>query len=179
MILTQFEHEDQSHLIDVIREKGIEGKAGVLGTSFATEYRPWRAGSDVFEKVRIELTKRIREIMGDDDLWVSRDLWGLDYEDDEYTCPHKHVVAKLNAVWYLQADEGSGKLNYVDPDIVITPRTNMLVIASADWTHFVTANEKSNVLRTCIPMNIHSMKDIRSNTSQFRFINNEGQYQLD
>ena len=55
MILTQFEHEDQSHLIDVIREKGIEGKAGVLGTSFATEYRPWRAGSDVFEKVSCAL----------------------------------------------------------------------------------------------------------------------------
>lgn len=175
----QFVPEDRDELIEIIRLKAVTPP-----NDKALRYDPYLNGDRSFERLRHDLIPFVRKVMNDENLWISRDLWGLRYTDNKDVCPHNHLIAKWNAVLYLRVDSGSGKLYYRDPDLEITPQTGMLLIASPDWTHGVYKNEPSfdEINRYCIPMNIHDKRDIaaaQQNADTTPYQNTYGQYTLD
>lgn len=175
----QFSHfnpSDRDELIEIIKLNALTPP-----NDKALRYDPYVNGDSSFESLRHDLIPFVRQLMNDENLWISRDLWGLRYTDNKDVCPHTHLVAKWNAVLYLRVDPGAGKLYYRDPDLEIAPHTGMLLIASPDWTHGVYKNE-STADRYCIPMNIHDKRDIaaaQQNADTTPYQNTYGQYTLD
>lgn len=122
----------------------------VLKTAYADVYQPMYLGRHDFEDVRKALTHHCRKVMNNDRLWISRDIWALNYSNGEGTAPHVHRGTPYSVIWYLQADDGCGTLEFFDPDETIEPKPNMCVIFDGEHKHGVLPSIEPDARRVCI-----------------------------
>ena len=162
-VITTFEFDNTDWLIEKIQRKASKDQSKTsirLNRAYCGVYQPWRVGRNDFEPLRLALVPKVREVLGEEDLWISRDIWGLNYLNGEGTAPHCHQGARYSAIWYLRADEGCGTLEFSNPDMEIVPENNMLILFDADWYHGVLPNTVKDAQRTCIAMNIHRVTEL-------------------
>ena len=114
-------------------------------------------GLDTFEPIRKDFNKHFQNYFQDKNLWVCKDIWGLYYEYNHSADAHYHPNMDFTAIWFLEATDGCGTLHYFldsGREIVIEPKTNMLVIAGALDLHGVLPSIDPDSKRCCIVLNV-------------------------
>lgn len=183
-IIATYARGDTQEIIDLTyREASMDQERTTVrvDTADCKIYQPWRVGhtNTLYEAVRRDCCQTARDIFGEE-YWVARDIWGLVYEDNDSADAHIHPNADYTAIWFMEADDGCGTLEYFDPDLTIEPKKNMLVIADAMHTHGVFPNVERKAKRSCIVMNIHHVEKVLTLDNKRGFYSLEGEgYDLD
>lgn len=147
------EYVTEHDLTEVIRREASKDQSRtsiVLKTAYADIYQPMYLGRDDFEEIRKALVRHCRSVMGNDRLWISRDIWALNYLHSEGTSPHVHRGVPYSVIWYLEADDGCGTLEFFHPYQSIEPQKDMCVIFSGEHLHGVLPAIDPEAKRVCI-----------------------------
>lgn len=176
-IITTYSRTDTQEIIDLTyREASLDQERTTVrvDTADCKIYQPGRLEQwdTIYDKVRHDLMRYVHHYFGKR-YWIARDIWGLVYEDNDSADAHVHPNADYTAIWFMEADDGCGTLEYFNPDLTIEPKKDMLVIADAMHTHGVFPNVERTAKRSCIVMNIHNLDKLHKN------INNRGFYTVD
>lgn len=168
MIITSKFHYDQPDLIPLLYREASKDQTRTairLGTAYASVYQPAYLLRDDFEGVRKALVRHCRAVMQNDRLWISRDVWGLTYDNGEGTAPHVHKGVPFSVIWYLEADDGCGSLEFFGPngdDRTFQPEAGMCIIFDGRLPHGVLPSVVPTARRSCIVGNLYDLDTMRA-----------------
>lgn len=108
-----------------------------------TSYFIWE-DSLIFSKLLNTIKSSLIELLSNskDKYQVSLDnAWGSIYKEGEFAVPHHHNPFHYSFVFYLKADPQSSPLNFVDSNLNIIPKENLLIIFPSYVMHQVLPNK--------------------------------------
>lgn len=175
-IITEYRHGKTDYYADLIIKEGTKDQSRtsvVLNAAYGSVYQPYYLKRDDFEDIRKELVRHIQDKFLGKDYWISRDVWGLNYLNGEGAAPHVHSNVDYSMIWYLNADEDCGTLEFFNPDQSVQPTKNMLVLFDGRHKHGVLPSIDPDAKRTCMVFSIHKLENISKHN------NHRGFYTLD
>jgi hypothetical protein len=112
----------------------------------AATYSPHSLGDNTFDFLKNIIDKRVFELTQTELKTYS--WWVMKYKGEDYTEEHSHnPQANWVAIYYIDAPENSGALYFPDINVLIKPRTGMLVVHKADLIHGVRKNASPDIER--------------------------------
>lgn len=109
-----------------------------------TSYHIWE-DSLVFSKLLSTIKSTLTELLfrqNKDKYKITLgNAWGSIYKKGEFAVPHHHEPFHYSFVFYLKANHNSSPLNFVDSNLNIVPKENLLIFFPSYVTHQVLPNE--------------------------------------
>lgn len=107
-----------------------------------TSYHIWE-DSLVFSKLLSTIKSNMKEILSnrEDKYTITlSNAWGSIYKEGEFAIPHHHEPFHYSFVFYLKTNLTSSPLNFIDSNLNIQPKDNLLVLFPSYVMHQVQPN---------------------------------------
>ena len=123
------------------------------------------------------LTRHVRDTLKIPSLWVSRDIWALNYQSNEGTSPHVHKGTPYSVIWYVVADDGCGSLEFFRPNQSVQPTKNMCVIFKGSHCHGVLPSIDPLARRMCLVGEVYDLTTMGKMNHPKGFYNVDPEFQ--
>ena len=155
--------------IDAGKSKDQGRTSVILTAADCNVYQPYYLGLNDFESLRKKLIPWVRDKLQNDNLWIPRSVWALDYTNGEGARAHIHHAADYSLVWFLRADEGCGTIEFFDPEVSIEPTPGLALLFNAKHKHGVLPNVDLNARRTCMVFDIVDKRSVQKRSCRHGF----------